>query len=148
MIPPEPRNRPERKRTGQLSGLQVMFAAILAIGLILGLNFTSLVSAGQPLQQLYSKVTTEIDQLERERAELIRERDYVESDAYVEQWARDEGKMVRPGDTLIIPVPDETATEATPEPRPSVPLETGAGQPQTWELWWALFFDSPPPRLP
>jgi cell division protein FtsB len=148
MIPPEPRNRPERKRTGQLSGLQIMFAAILAIGLVLGLNFTSLVSAGQPLQQLYSKVTTEIDQLERERMELIRERNYVESDAYVEWWARDEGKMVRPGDTLIIPVPDGAAMEATPEPRPSVPIVTDERGTETWELWWALFFDGPPPRLP
>ena len=38
--------RQERKRTSQLSGLQIMFAAILAIGLILGLNFTRLFSAG------------------------------------------------------------------------------------------------------
>ncbi|MBL8162283.1 MAG: hypothetical protein JNJ61_09885, partial [Anaerolineae bacterium] len=50
--PPPRDTRPKRRRTGQLSGLQVMFAAILAIGLILGLNFTSLITAGRPLQEL------------------------------------------------------------------------------------------------
>ena len=80
--------RPERKRTGQLSGLQIMFAAILAIGLILGLNFTSLIASGQPLQELYQQVNGEIDKLQQEQAALIQERDFAESDAFVAQWAR------------------------------------------------------------
>lgn len=124
-----------------------MFAAILAIGLILGLNFTSLVSAGQPLQQLHEQVIGEIDRLELDQAGLIRERDFVQSDAYVESWARDEGKMVRPGEVLVIPVPSQLLAEATPEVQPVIPVTTGAAQPGNWELWWALFFDTAPPNL-
>lgn len=139
--------RPERKRTGQLSGLQIMFAAILAIGLILGLNFTSLVTAGQPLQQLYNQITDEIVQLQNEQGELIRERDYAQSDAYVENWARDEGKMVKPGEVLVIPVPSGTIAETTPEPAPEIAVETRPPEPENWQLWWALFFDSPPPQF-
>src|SRR6185369_14522924 len=94
----------KRKRTGQLSGTQVMFAAILAIGLLLAINFSSRIAAGQPLQDAYGKVNVEVAQLRKEQADLIREHDYVQSDAYVSQWARSEGKMVRDGEILVIPV--------------------------------------------
>lgn len=143
----EKTKRTERKRTGQLSGLQIMFAAILAIGLILGLNFTNLVSSGQPLQQKFNQLKTEITDLEQEQADLIRERDFVQSDAYVETWAHDEGKMVQPGQTLIIPVPPASAAESTPEPGPEIAIETTAPEPENWQLWWSLFFDSPPPQF-
>ena len=139
--------RPERKRTGQLSGLQIMVAAILAIGLILGLNFTTLIASGQPLQELYQQVNGEIDKLQQEQASLIQERDFAESDAFVAQWARSEGKMVMPGEVLVIPVPSGGQAEATPAPEPTVEIETRPPEPEPWQVWWAMFFDSPPPKL-
>jgi cell division protein FtsB len=144
----EKKKRTERKRTGQLSGLQVMFAAILAIGLILGINFTTLVASGQPLQLLYQQVNSEIEQLQREQAALIQERDFAQSDAYVARWAREEGKMVLPGEVLVIPVPSVADAEATPTvTEPSVAIETRPPEPDPWQVWWGLFFDSPPPRF-
>ncbi|MBL8116013.1 MAG: hypothetical protein J0L63_00880 [Anaerolineae bacterium] len=144
---PEKPKRSDRKRTGQLSGLQIMFAAILAIGLILGLNFTSLVSAGQPLQQKYNQLKLEIERLELEQANLIQERDYVESDAYVEAWAHDEGKMVRPGERLIVPVGEPQSAQSTPQPEETVLVQTMPPQAESWQLWWSLFFDSSPPQF-
>jgi cell division protein FtsB len=143
----EQSERPERKRTGQLSGVQIMFAAILAIGLILAINFSSRITAGQPLQEAYDQVQAEIEALQQEQAALLVERDYVESDAYVEQWARDEGKMIRTGEVLIIPVPSGTVIEPTPLPQLDIPVETTPPEPEPWMLWWSLFFDSPPPRF-
>ncbi len=140
--------RQERKRTSQLSGLQIMFAAILAIGLILGLNFTRLFTAGQPLQQTYNQLTTEITQLEKDQADLTRERDYVQSDDYVESWARDEGKMLLPGEHLVIPVGSQNTTEATAEPAAQqAVVQTTPPEPPKWQLWWALFFDNDPPQF-
>ena len=124
-----------------------MFAAILAIGLILGLNFTNLVSSGHPLQQKFNQLKTEISGLEHEQADLIRERDYVQSDAYVDTWAHDEGKMVRPGQVLMVPIPSASIVEATLEPPPQIAVETTAPEPENWKLWWSLFFDSPPPQI-
>jgi cell division protein FtsB len=149
-LPPEqdeyaPLPRPAGRRTGQLSGLQIMFAAILAIGLILGLNFTSLISSAQPLQQLYGDVTTEIAALQQQRATLIAERDFAASDAYIEQWAHSEGKMVRPGERLVIPVPQASVVEVTPIPTPAVLVDTRPPANEEWEIWWQLFFDSEPP---
>ena len=144
---PEKPKRQERKRTSQLSGLQIMFAAILAIGLILGLNFTRLFTAGQPLQQTYNQLTTEINQLEKDQADLTRERDYVQSDDYVESWARDEGKMLLPGEHLVIPVGSQISAESTAEPVQQAAVQTTPPEPPKWQLWWTLFFDTDPPQF-
>lgn len=149
----EPTTRPDttrtRRRHNALSGLQIMFAAILAIGLLLAINFSSRIAAGQPLQAAYERVQGELEALKREQANLLRERDYVLSDAFVEQWARDEGRMVREGEVLVIPVPLVEAAQSVEAPTgPSVPVETTPRGPEPWHVWWGLFFDGPPPAPP
>lgn len=137
---------PKKKRGGPISGVQVMFAAILSIGLILAINFSSRITAGQPLQEAFNRVQSEIEQLRAEQAELTAQRDYARSDAYVERWARDDGKMIRPGERLIVPVPSGVSIAVTPTPQ-VIPqdVRTTPDEPEPWELWWQLFFDSPPP---
>lgn len=145
--PPMPAGERRRRRgTGQLSGVQVMFAAILAIGMVLGINFSSRIASSQPLRAYYSSLETEIASLQREQQALIEERDFAQSEAYVEQWARSEGKMVRPGEVLVIPRPVGPQAQPTAPPPPALAdLETTAPEPEPWELWWSLLFDSPPP---
>ncbi len=136
----------KKKRGSQISGVQVMFAAILSIGLILAINFSTRISAGQPLQAAYNRVQDEIEQLQAEQVDLTALRDYGRSDAYVERWARDDGKMIRPGELLIIPVPSGRSLEPTPDAQVSIgDVRTTPNDPQSWMLWWQLFFDSPPP---
>ena len=137
----------KKKRGGsQISGVQVMFAAILSIGLILAINFSTRISAGQPLQEAYNRVQTEIAELQAEQADLTALRNYVRSDAYVEQWARDDGKMIRPGEVLVVPVPSGRSIEATPAPQVSFEdVRTTPDEPEPWMLWWQLFFDNLPP---
>ena len=139
--------RDKPKRTGQISGTQVMFAAILAIGLLLAINFSSRIAAGQPLQEAFEKVNSEVAILRREQAELIEKHDYVQSDAYVGQWARSEGKMVREGEILVIPVPAGAIVESTPTPAPPIEVQTMPPEPKSWQVWWALFFDTAPPQI-
>jgi hypothetical protein len=138
-----------RKRGGQISGVQVMFATILSVGLILAINFSSRISEGQPIQEAYHRVLTEIEDLKAEHARLTALRDYVLGDAYVEQWARSDGKMVLPGEVLIVPVP--SSADMTQEPEPQFNFDSVAAPPPqtpTWTLWWQIFFDGPPPSLP
>ncbi len=140
------KRRDTRKRGGQISSVQVMFATILSIGLILAINFSSRISEGQPLQEAYNRVRAEISSLQAEHARLTSLRDYVLGDAYVEQWARSDGKMVLPGEVLIVPVPSGANVEVTPTPQFSTDaLIAAPSQPQPWVLWWQIFFDSPPP---
>jgi cell division protein FtsB len=139
---------PRPRRWGQLTGLQIMFAAILAIGLSATITFTSRIATGQPILDAYRNVQVEIEQLRQQQADLLAERDYVRSDAYVENWARSEGKMIRPGEVLIIPVP--AAADIAQEAPPAVvtaPIQTTPPKPEAWKLWWALLFDGPPPQF-
>lgn len=137
----------KRSRSGQLSGVQITFAMIVAFGLILAINFSSRIAAGQPLLEMYEDAQAEVERLRVEQATLVAIRDYSQRDAYVEQWARSEGKMVRDGEILVIPVPAGVANlQPTPVAEPTIPVETAPPSPQNWMLWWALFFDSPPPR--
>lgn len=131
-----------------ISGTQVMFAVIVMVILMLAINFGGRVSADRELGNVQDVVTAEIESLRQEQADLIRRLSYVEGDAYVEEWARSDGRMVRDGDVLIVPIPSTSSllqAEETPQTVFFTPTE-----PQTtaiWQLWWALFFDTPPPQF-
>ncbi len=139
--------RIDKRRGGPISSVQVMFAMILAVGLLLAINFGSRLSDSQPVREEYARILAEIERLEREQADLIALRDYVQSSVYVERWARDNGKMVRAGETLIIPVPSGVVIEATPTPMLSADVQTTPPEAPIWTLWWSLFFDSSPPNF-
>jgi cell division protein FtsB len=127
-----------------------MFVTILAIGLMLTLNFNTRIAADRELEQVHERIVQEIELLEREQESLTTELDFVSSDAYVEAWARDEGKMVREGEVLVIPKPPAIVQQSVPIPQEAIastfiPIQTTLPKPAPWQLWWSLFFDSAPP---
>jgi hypothetical protein len=124
-----------------------MFAAIIAIGLILAINFSARITASRPLNEFHQSVENEIAELRQEQATLIAEKEYAESSAFVQQWARGDGKMIRPGEILVIPL--SAGLPPTPTPIPPVfnDVQTSPEGPENWQLWWALMFDAPPPDL-
>jgi cell division protein FtsB len=143
----EQSERPMR-RPGGVNGTQIMFAVIVAIGLMLAINFSSRVSADRELRAVRDAVQQEIDQLKREQGQLIDQLNYVQSDAFIETWARSEGRMVREGEVLMVLFPANTTASAAPTPEPLPVLPPDVSQPTpTWQLWWAMFFDSPPPQF-
>lgn len=131
------------------SSLQIVFAAIIAIALILAINFSSRIASGQPLQQTYDQVTAELAELREQQSSLTQERDYVRSDAYVERWARSEGKLIRPGEVLYVPVPSASsvASAQTEVESTGIEVETSPREPDPWLIWWRLFFDAAPPQF-
>jgi cell division protein FtsB len=138
------------RRPRQLSSTQLMFAVILAIALMLAVQFSARIADERNLNTIRDTVEEEIALLRREQAELIDDLAYVQSDAYVEEWARSEGRMVRDNMVLVIPIPSglsEEASETQPIEPNLVNIETTLPEPETWQLWWALFFDSPAPAV-
>lgn len=140
---PDPPHR--RSRTQQISSIQLVLAAILSLGLLLAINFSGRIARGQQMAVERRRLEATLTVLEAQRVDLLKERDYAANDASVAQWAQTEGKMVRDGEILVIPIPAgivETppaaapAIIATPEPEPESP---------NWHLWWNLFFDGDPP---
>ena len=141
--PPRP---PRRERPQQISSLQIVFAAILSIGLLLVINFTGRIARGQQMDSERQRLQATIDVLATQHIDLLKQRDYASSETYIEQWAHTEGKLVREGEVLVIPVPvgDELTT---PTPPPPVFASARPSEPETpnWHLWWNLFFDGEPP---
>ena len=61
------------------------------------------------------------------------------SDSAVEEWAYEDGKMIREGDHRVAVVP----IEGTP-PAPT-PFPTAAPKPESlFRVWWELFFNTKP----
>lgn len=150
----EAKNQTQRKprRSRQLSSTQVMFAVILAIALMLAVQFSSRINDERNLNQIRNTVEQDIEALREEQADLIQQLDFVQSDAYVEQWAHSEGRMVRDNMVLVIPIPSsvilqQPLTEQTQVIEQLADIETTLPEPESWELWWALFFDMQPPQF-
>jgi cell division protein FtsB len=128
--------------------MQIVFGSILAISLLLAINFSGRIAAGQRIQSELNALQATITRLQLKATQLHGERAFINSDAYIEQWARGpEGNMAKPGEKLVRVVPGQSpAVQVIPTPvNPAV--ETGASpdEVQNWQLWWQLFFDSPPP---
>jgi cell division protein FtsB len=91
---------------------------------------------------LHSQMRVEEERLEAvvetaaaQQRSLVATLEYVRSDQYVEQWAREDAKMARPGEIVIIPL-------AAPA-RPAVDLsETGEAQPQEPETFWVKVWEA------
>lgn len=140
-----------RRPVPRINGVQVVFAIILAAGLTLAINFSTRISAGRPLQEAHNQVLTDIELLREDQARLIAGRDLARSDVFVQRWARDEGKMVRAGERLVVPVPTGNTLYVAPVSASQAgaagfaEVRTQPRRPPNWQLWWALFFDHPPP---
>ena len=148
--PPETRTEQPRTRNRspqRITGVQVVFLAILAIGMLLTINFSARITRGQAYDDLKANVEGTITVLREENIDLEQELIYVQSDAAVEEWAHRDAKMVRPGEILVIPVPGLILPTATPAPVVTSIEDTNALEPDvpTVDLWWSLFFDTEPP---
>jgi hypothetical protein len=142
----QPSRTPPRRDRQQLSSIQIVFATILSIGLLLVINLSGRIARGQQMEVERRRLQATIDVLEQQKNNLMKERDYAANDASVEHWAHTEGKMVREGEILVIPIP-AGITEPTPTPVPQVLIAEQPSEPETpeWHLWWNLFFDGDPP---
>jgi hypothetical protein len=79
------------------------------------------------------QAATVVADLESTLGVLKTQVEYARSEGAVEEWAYSEGKMVRPGENLIIPL---SPPGTTPQP---VLLPTQVVEPvQNWEIWMAL----------
>lgn len=120
-----------------------MFAVIIAIGLMLAINFSTRILADRDLRNIQDSVQTEIEQLRSEQSDLIQERNFAQSDDYVALWARSEGRLVREGEILVVPVPLTSQVQVRQvQEFDLAEAETTLPRPENYQLWWRLFFDS------
>jgi len=134
---------PDNKRSSKLSLVQ--FLAIIAITLSLSLivDFGRKATASYRIRQEEVRLEQEVAALEARQRELKERKAIVQSDAFVEQWAREEMHLVRAEETAVMPIiPHRTQTA---EVRKGGEAEViGERESPCWQVWWALFVDSPP----
>ena len=140
-----PLNTPLTPR-GPGSSLQIVFGSILAISLLLAINFSGRIAAGRRIESERDKLQSTITSLQAQATALQGELNFVSSNAYIEQWARKEGRMVKGDEVLVIPVPGPSTPQPSPTPLLAAAVDTQKPTTENWKLWWQLFFDSPPPE--
>ncbi len=111
----------------------VIGALVLGFLLLMGLfdRLTELSS----LDRLESTIQSEVNQYTATVKALYTQIAFATSEMAVEEWAREEGHMAKPGDVLIVPVAPGGVTPQSvilPTPTPRAVAN--------WEVWWALFF--------
>ena len=114
--------------------------ALLVIGLVvlafLVMDFNSRMSELRRLRDKHEVVAQRVTNMVLTQVYLETEIAYATSEQAVREWAYQEGRMVRDGDVLIVPIP---MAEITPTP---MVVETPMAEVVSpWRVWWALFFD-------
>jgi cell division protein FtsB len=143
---PQPEQQPKasrgaRARRMRLSNWQIILIALIVVGGRLVIDFSQRIIEGQQKLAEQRALETEIDALLEEQKALEADKAYYGSPAYIEAWAHDEGKMVREGETLVIPL-YERAEPASPPPASGQPAQASFAP---WRVWWTLFFNGEPP---
>lgn len=126
-----------------LSNIQIILIALIIVGGRLIIDFSQRIVEGQQKIAQQRQLEAEIEALMEEQQNLLSAKAYYSSPAFVEAWAHNEGKMVRDGEILVIPLYEqneetEASTLGSATIRPPEPL-------LPWQVWWTLFFDAPPP---
>jgi cell division protein FtsB len=120
------------------------FVAIIAlsISIFLIIDLGRRAAANYRIQREAERLTQEVEAAKRYQAKLLAQRTYAASDLYVEEVARNELKWAKPGETVIVVIPQYEET-------PHLPSRTGEEEQQPiiktpQQAWWQLFFGEPP----
>ena len=122
------------------SGRKFDFIQVILVLLVIGSVFvmmdlhariTNLVGQNQQKEVMQ----TEVMRAKATEAALLLEVTRVSSDRAVIDWAHGFGHMVRPGEKLIIPIPEGEMT-----PTPAAEQGAQAEHAESWRVWFALFF--------
>ena len=125
-----------------LSLPQILILAGIVFGVFIGFDLNRRAQAGA-LMEVNEEVMVEKVSIEKTRqVELVMTREYVKSEAYVEDYARNEASQLKPGEMRIVPLFVDITPIATPVPT-STPDPAYNARP--WQAWWRLLSDAPMP---
>jgi cell division protein FtsB len=126
-----------------LLSLPQIIILLIVIGILfIGLDLTRRAQAGRLVGAGEESLQQEISLEATRQIELQATLEYVQSDDYVEAYARDEGGYILPGENRVVPMPVEAPPGASPEPAPTPDPATAA---RPWQAWWQLLSDAPQP---
>lgn len=116
-----------------VSKKQILIAALLVLFVFLLMDLNSRLTELSRQSRQRDQMQTEASYLMLTEAALQGEVEYATSEAAVEDWAREQGHMQRPGDVVIIPMPAKGAT-----PSPVVTVAPTITPVPRWQVWRVL----------
>lgn len=121
---------------------QILVLLAVAAGLFIAIDLNRRAQAGRLVGVGEDDLRAEIEGESTRQVQLKATATYVQSDYYVESYARNEGSYVLPGEVRVVPL----MVEGTPEPtRVPAPQPDPAGRALPWQAWWRLLTDAPQP---
>ena len=111
----------------------------LALLVLLVMDFNNRINEMSRLANQRETVVVEVTQLVQTQFYLETQVAFSTSEAAVRQQAYEEGRLIAPGDVLVVPLqpPDSTPVPTT------IPIVTPVTY-SNWEYWLALFFEDRP----
>ena len=122
-----------------VAGKQIFIVLGLAVLILLVMGFNNRIAELHRLSSQREQVSAKQTRLMRTQEYLQTQIAYATSETAVEEYARQEGHMIRPGDQPVVPL---TPPGSTPVPTPSP--TTRPEEVSSWDVWLALFFDRSP----
>ena len=110
-----------------------VIAAVVLFLLVMDLN--SRLNELSRLSAQRDKAETVVVDLKKTMVVLKTQIGYATSEGAVEEWAYEEGHMVRPGENLIIPLQPAGATQVPLTVQEATPIPVS-----NWNIWKALFY--------
>lgn len=93
---------------------KLLFTVVVGLCLLLVMTYASRLSRQASVNQEVARWEEKIVMASARQHALEAELRYIQSDAYVEQLAHDEFGMIQPGEELVVIVPAQQSTEASP----------------------------------
>lgn len=137
--------RPSRRVFRQrplLSLPQVLVLVAIVVAIYIGVDLNHRAQTGRLIKANEMSLEEQLGLEATRKIELMVTRDYVNSDDYVADYARNEAGMVLPNENRYVPLQLDSAPlptyvpTATPDP---------AYDARAWQAWWRLFSDAPLP---
>ena len=125
-----------------LSLPQLLILASIVFGVYIGFDLNRRALAGAHMETNETAMIDKVNLEKTRQVELVMTREYVKSDAYVEDYARNEAGQLKPAENRIVPLLGEVTPVATPFPT-ATPDPAYDARP--WQAWWRLLSDAPMP---
>lgn len=117
---------------------QFIAIIVLSISIFLIIDFGRRAATGYRVRREEEKLYAQLEAAQQTQQDLLAKRDYVETDIYIEEVARNELKWSRVGETIVVIMATPQAPTSSPTPikttLPNQPAETPL------QAWLALFF--------
>jgi cell division protein FtsB len=113
----------------------IIIVAVLILSFLLVMDLNTRLADLNRLTEQRDLESTKVAHLYATQNMLHTQIAYATSEVAVEEWAREKGRLTRPGEVLVVPIPPG---EITPGP---MVVETPTPEPvSNIEVWRALFF--------